>query len=103
MVSCPRPAWIFFVILFPLHRFASPFSSPPPVFLWHRRRFVDICAFPHAFPPHAKTPPAWFPLFSCESFHFSFIRMPLRAISAAQSLPEWPGTTRAAPPPPPSG
>jgi hypothetical protein len=30
--SGPRPAWAFFLILFLLHRFASPFSSPPIVF-----------------------------------------------------------------------
>jgi glucose dehydrogenase len=25
--------------------------------LWQRNLFVSICAFPHAFPPQAKTPP----------------------------------------------
>ena len=32
IVSCPRPAWVFLVIFFLLHRFASRFSSPPSVF-----------------------------------------------------------------------
>ena len=36
LVSCLRPAWTFFVILFLLHRFASLFSSPLPVFLWRK-------------------------------------------------------------------
>jgi len=38
-VSCPRPAWAFFLIFFLVHRFASRFSSPPSFFLWHRRLF----------------------------------------------------------------
>src|ERR1035437_10416749 len=65
--ALPISAQAFFLIFFLLHRFASPFSRPPSVFLWQKERFVDICAFPHAFPPHAKTPLPWFPLFSCES------------------------------------
>ena len=81
MVSCPRPAWAFFVIFFLLHRFARSFSNPSPVFLWHRGRFVAICAFSHAFPSHLKTLLPWFPLFSCESFHFL-----LHPVAAAGNL-----------------
>ena len=45
------------MIFFLLHKFASPFSSPPSVLFWQRERFVDICAFPHAFPPvHGNGP-----------------------------------------------
>ena len=32
LVSCPRPAWAFFLIFFLLHRFASPFSD---LCIWH--------------------------------------------------------------------
>jgi hypothetical protein len=38
-----------FVIFFLLQRFASPFSSPPPVCLWQRERFVDFCAVSQVF------------------------------------------------------
>ncbi len=44
-----------------------------------------------------------FRCFHPSPFTFSFIRMPLRAISTAQSFPERPRTTLAEPPPPPSG
>jgi hypothetical protein len=64
---------------------------------------MPFCAPKPAFLPDEKTSPLWSLLFSCEAFHFSFIRMPLRASSAAQSLPEWPGTTLAEPPLPPFG
>ena len=70
LVSCLGPAWTLFVIFFQLHRFASPFSSPPSVFLWHRGALRCDLSFSHAFRPDAKTPFPWFPLFSCESFHF---------------------------------
>jgi len=33
LVSCPRPTWALFVILFLFQRFASPFSSPPPIYI----------------------------------------------------------------------
>jgi hypothetical protein len=92
-----------FCDLLALSWFASLFSSPPSVSLWHGGRFAASCASPQAFPRYVTTPLPWFALFSCESFHFSFIRLLLRAISAAQSLPEWPGTTLAGPPLPPSG
>jgi hypothetical protein len=45
LTSYPRAAWSFFMIFFLLHGFASLFSSLPSVFLWHKKRFVDICAF----------------------------------------------------------
>ena len=101
--SCPRPAWAFSVTLFLPRRFAIHFSSLFSVFLWQRRVPMPFCAPKPAFLPDEKTSPLWSLLFSCEAFHFSFIRMPLRASSAAQSLPEWPGTTLAEPPLPPFG
>ena len=36
MVSSPRPAWAFFVILFLFHRSARTFFQSVPVILWHR-------------------------------------------------------------------
>src|ERR1035437_9762094 len=68
MVSRPRPAWVFFVIRFPLHRFACPFFGSPSVLLWQRGCSVASCAFSHFFPPHAKTPPPWLPLFLMRVF-----------------------------------
>jgi hypothetical protein len=63
IICCQRRARVFFVIFFLLYGFASYFSSPPSVFLWQRERFVDICAFSHAFPPHAKTLLPWLLVF----------------------------------------
>ena len=96
---------LFFVILVIfvlLHCFASPFSSPPLVFYQHGRCFDAIVGTDAHFLLEVKTPPPLLPWFSCESFYFSFIQMPLR-ISAVQSVPKWSGTTLVAPQPPPSG
>jgi hypothetical protein len=62
-------------------------QSAPRFSLTQGGCFAAICVFSHAFPSNAKTPP---PGFSCNFIHFSFILIPLRAISAAQSLPQWP-------------
>ena len=95
---------LFFVILVnfvPTHSFTSPFSSPPTVFS-HRGRCFDAIVDSNAhFLLEVNTPPPLLPWFSCESFHFSFIQMPLQ-ISAVQSVPKSSGTTLAAPQPPPS-
>jgi hypothetical protein len=42
-------------------------------------------------------------MFSCNSFDFSFIRLPQQAVSGVRSLVKWIETTLSAPPPPPSG
>src|ERR1035437_2218301 len=42
MVSSPRPAWAFFVILFLFHRFARTFFQSVPVILWHMKRGQTI-------------------------------------------------------------
>ncbi len=71
-------------------------------FYQHWRCFDAIVGSNAHFLLEVKTPPPLLPWFSCESFHFSFIQMPLR-ISAVQSVPKWSGTTLAALPLPPSG
>ena len=45
------------------------FSGPPTVFLWHRGRFVAVCALPHAFPP------------PCENTSSVVSSIPLRLLS----------------------
>src|ERR1019366_5206364 len=64
MVSCPRPAWMVFVIFFLLRGFARHFSR--------RRRCFDaiLCSNAH-FLPEVKTPPPLLPWFSCDCFYFS--------------------------------
>src|ERR1017187_9296343 len=56
MVSCPRPAWAFFVILFLFHRFARTFFQSVPVILWHRAVSMPLLAPNAHFLPDAKTP-----------------------------------------------
>ena len=49
MVSCPQPAWDFFVIFFLLRRFVSHFfnlfSNPPPVFFGERSASLTFVPF----------------------------------------------------------
>ena len=61
MASCPRPAWVFFVIFFLLHRFASRFSSPPSVFSRRGRCFDAILGSNALSLSDVKTPPPWLP------------------------------------------
>src|SRR5208282_5750011 len=43
LVSGLRPAWVFFVILFPLYRFASPFPDPiEPEWFGSQSRVLDF-------------------------------------------------------------
>jgi len=103
LVCCPRPAWVAFVILCLLHKFASHFSSPPSVFVRRGWCFDAILGSNTHFLPDVKTPPPLLPWFSSDSFHFSFIRLLLLVVAAVRYLPEWPGTTLSALPLPPSG
>ena len=49
--------------------YKSPFPVRPPFFLF-RGSADAICAFPHAFPPHAKTPPPHLATFMAEAPNF---------------------------------
>jgi hypothetical protein len=42
MVSCPRPAWAFFAILFLFHRFARTFFQSVPVILWETWTMLEL-------------------------------------------------------------
>jgi hypothetical protein len=79
--------------------FFQSFSSPPSVFFGASLPFDPFHTLFHPMRRHLLRGCR---CFQARPFTFSYIRMPLRAISAAQSFPEWPGTTLAAPPPLPS-
>ena len=51
MVSGPRSAWAFFVILFLFHWFARTFFQSAPVILWNRGCFVDCFGSRRPFSP----------------------------------------------------
>jgi hypothetical protein len=101
LVSGPRPAWVFFVIFFLLHRFASPFFhlfSHRPRFSHGTGGFAAICAFSTRFLTRCEDTTSVVSGVLTRSALILTSRLP---ISAAQSLPEWPGTTLAGPPPQP--
>src|SRR5208283_3991324 len=56
MVSSPRPAWAFFVILLLFHLFARTFFQPVPLILWHWAVSMPLLAPNAHFLPDAKTP-----------------------------------------------
>jgi hypothetical protein len=65
---------VILVIFVPLHNFAIPFSSPPPVFVRRRRCFDVIFGSNALLLLEVKTPPPCLPLFSCDSSHFPLSR-----------------------------